>query len=112
MNVVRMNFSHGSHEYHASVIKNAREAAEKKNQIIAIALDTKGPEIRTGLLAEDNDILLEVNQTLTLSVNPEREKNGDKDTIYVDYTNLPKVMEVGGLIYVDDGLISLEVTEV
>merc|ERR1712137_1172304 len=74
--------------------------------------DTKGPEIRTGLLAGDDDILLEVDQVLTITVNPDREKNGDKDTIYVDYTNLPKVISPGGLIYVDDGLISLEVTEV
>merc|ERR1712137_1395221 len=74
--------------------------------------DTKGPEIRTGLLAGDDDILLEVDQVLTITVNPDREKNGDKDTIYVDYTNLPKVISPGGLIYIDDGLISLEVTEV
>jgi pyruvate kinase len=57
LNVVRMNFSHGSHEYHQSVIDNTR-AAEKAmaGRQIAIALDTKGPEIRTGNTVGDVDI--------------------------------------------------------
>lgn len=59
LNVVRMNFSHGSYEYHQSVIDNAR-AAEKAQpgRQIAIALDTKGPEIRTGNTKGDIDIPL------------------------------------------------------
>lgn len=56
---VRMNFSHGSYEYHQSVIDNTREADKQlAERPLAIALDTKGPEIRTGVMVNDQDVSL------------------------------------------------------
>lgn len=68
LNVVRMNFSHGSYEYHQSVIDNTR-AAEKAQpgRQIAIALDTKGPEIRTGNTKNDEDLPISADKVLNFT---------------------------------------------
>ena len=68
LNVVRMNFSHGSHEYHQSVIDNARKAVEvHEGRPVAIALDTKGPEIRTGNTKGDEDIPISAGKVLNIT---------------------------------------------
>lgn len=111
LDVVRMNFSHGSHEYHQTVIDNAQAAAKKVNKYVAIALDTKGPEIRTGNFVNGEEVMLETGAEVIVSLNPDDKETGTKDKFYVDYHNLNKTIGVGGIIYVDDGLVSLKVTE-
>lgn len=70
LNVVRMNFSHGSYEYHQSVIDNARAAVEAQDgRPVAIALDTKGPEIRTGNTAGDADLPIEAGKIINITTN-------------------------------------------
>lgn len=109
LDCVRLNFSHGTHEYHTQTIKNARAAMKKANKIVPIALDTKGPEIRTGNFVNNEEIVLEAGDEVTVTTDDAWKNKGCKDCFWVDYKNLPKVMPVGGIIYVDDGLLSLKV---
>ncbi|KAI6192766.1 hypothetical protein M3Y94_01318600 [Aphelenchoides besseyi] len=116
LNIARMNFSHGSHEYHAETIKNVREAAKSFSEprIVAIALDTKGPEIRTGLLTGGGsaEIELKKNEKIRLSTDKKFEESGTVENLYVDYANITKVCSVGSRVFIDDGLISLIVDQV
>ncbi|KAL3093602.1 hypothetical protein niasHT_021668 [Heterodera trifolii] len=116
MNVARMNFSHGDHEYHGGTIKNVREAVAKctKKYNVAIALDTKGPEIRTGLLAggASAEILLAKDASIRLTTKPEFETSGTAVNLYVDYKNITNVVTKGSRVYIDDGLLSLIVEDV
>jgi len=114
MNVVRMNFSHGSYEYHGEVIANTRKSQADTpldGRPIAIALDTKGPEIRTGVLVGD-DPLLEKGAKLTVHTDVAWKEKCDASNLYMDYKNLPKVMREGQVIFLDDGLISLKVDKI
>ncbi|KAM6967959.1 pyruvate kinase PKLR isoform 2-T2 [Aplochiton taeniatus] len=119
MNIARLNFSHGSHEYHGETIKNIREAVETLSsdplyyRPVAIALDTKGPEIRTGLVkgGANEEVVLERGALVrVVTAESERDKTDGK-VIFVDYPALPKVIDQGGRIYIDDGLIGLKVKE-
>ncbi|RMD43888.1 hypothetical protein DV735_g1263, partial [Chaetothyriales sp. CBS 134920] len=113
LNVVRMNFSHGTHEYHKSVIDNARSSAQQfPGRPLAIALDTKGPEIRTGNTPGDVDIPIKAGLELNLTTDDKYATASDDKNLYVDYKNITKVISPGKLIYVDDGIQSFEVLEV
>lgn len=117
MNIARLNFSHGSHEYHANTIKNIREAVANYSKKLgmafplAIALDTKGPEIRTGLIegSGSGEIELKKGDKIQLTTNKDFMDKGTKDVVYVDYDNIVNVVKAGNRVFVDDGLISLVV---
>lgn len=121
MNIARMNFSHGTHEYHGQTIANCREAVKlytaKKgfNPCLAIALDTKGPEIRTGLLEGDDgrkEITLEAGDSIKLTTDESFKEKCSKDVLYLDYKNITKVLVPGKRIFIDDGLISILAQEI
>ncbi|XP_054740763.1 pyruvate kinase-like [Anastrepha obliqua] len=118
MNIARLNFSYESHEQHKSTIELIREASTEVTEEagyrkhIAIAIDTKGPEIRTGSFEGFNEVELKKNETLRLSINKDLMDKGNKETIYVDYPNLINVLQPGNIIYLSDGAITLLVKEV
>lgn len=108
MNVARLNFSHGVHEEHGLRIENIKQASRETNIPVAIMLDTKGPEIRIGLLEKDQIELIE-GEKITLTTT---EILGNKERIFVNYSGLPNDVSLGDILLLDDGLISLKVLEI
>jgi len=108
MNVARLNFSHGDFEEHGARINTIRQASKELNKTVAILLDTKGPEIRTGKL-EVEPIELVQDEYLTLTT---EEILGDQNRISITYSDLPNDVQVGSTILIDDGLIGLTVVDI
>ncbi|CAO3613732.1 unnamed protein product [Cunninghamella echinulata] len=113
LNVVRMNFSHGSYEYHQSVIDNTRKSFELyPGRPVAIALDNKGPEIRTGNMKDGVEVPITAGHEMIFSTEDQYIDSCNGEVMYLDYKNLPKVIKEGKKIYVDDGVLSFDVLEV
>ena len=109
MDVARFNFSHGNHEEHLSRLEMLRKARKEVGRPIAALLDTKGPEIRTGVLEGGNKIILQEGDEITLTT---EEVVGTKQKIYINYEHLHEDVKPGNVILIDDGLIGLEVLSV
>lgn len=109
MNVARFNFSHGSYEEHAERIALVRQVSEQLGIPVALMLDTKGPEIRTGLLKDGKKVSLEQGKEFTLYT---EEREGDETGCSITYQQLVYDVRKGDTILIDDGLIDLEVQRV
>ncbi|MCI8853781.1 MAG: pyruvate kinase, partial [Lachnospiraceae bacterium] len=109
MDVARFNFSHGTHEEQKTRLELLKKVREEKNIPVAALLDTKGPEIRTGLLKDGvKSVTLVAGEEYTLTT---REIEGDEKTGFINYAGLPADVKVSDRILIDDGLIELSVKE-
>lgn len=106
MNVARLNFSHGTHEEHGARIAVLKEEAGKAGKHLAILLDTKGPEIRTGMVPE-NGVNLENGTQFLLDL---ATATGTEQRVGITYQDLWREVEPGDHVLIDDGQIDLEVT--
>jgi pyruvate kinase len=104
MNVARLNFSHGDHDSRTKTINNVRKVEETLRRPVATLLDTKGPEIRTGMLEGHQKVMLEAGNGFSLLLAP---AVGNSVGVYVDYPGLYKEISVGQEIFIDDGSILL-----
>lgn len=108
IDVARLNFSHGNYDENKERIKYIKELEDELNQSIGIMLDTKGPEIRTGELKEE-EIELITGEEIILTT---RKFKGDRSRISVTYQDICQDLSVGSIILLDDGLIELEVVAI
>ena len=108
MDVARLNFSHGTHEEHGRRLGVLKQEAAKLGKHLGILLDTKGPEIRTGLVPEEG-ILLKNGAKFTLDQDV---TSGTEERVGITYAKLWQEVEPGQHILVDDGLLELEVVSV
>ena len=109
MNVARFNFSHGTHDEHRERIERLRRRSAEEEVPVALMLDTKGPEIRTGLTADDAKFELRAGDEITITT---EEVVGTRERVGITYKRLPEEIMPGNHIYIADGLIDLEVKSV
>jgi pyruvate kinase len=109
--VARLNMAHANHEWCRMVIRRIRAVSARVGREIAIMMDIKGPEIRTGDV--DHPIVLAAGQIFDFTVRPGVERDGAEEvrSVNVNYLDLVNDIKIGDTVLVDNGLIRLEVLE-
>ncbi len=107
VNIFRLNFSHGTHKWHGEVIKRIKNLNKQTTESIAILLDTKGPEIRTG----EVEIPLKLNKGDKIILTPDILIAKTSKKISVNYEYLSKDISIGEKILVDNGIMTFKVLE-
>jgi pyruvate kinase len=108
VDVVRLNFSHGTAEDHLARASLVKEIGRKAGRTVAIMCDLQGPKIRVGKF-KNGMVNLEKGQAFVLDAGCEM---GDGDRAGLDYKELPRDVGVGSVLLLDDGKIVLDVTQV
>ncbi|MDD3279246.1 MAG: pyruvate kinase [Lachnospiraceae bacterium] len=109
MNVARFNFSHGDHPEQKARMDLLKRMRTDLKIPVAILLDTKGPEIRTGILKDGKKVQLQEGQTFVLTT---EEIVGDASCVSITYSELTKDVKTGNRILIDDGLLELQVKKI
>jgi len=108
MDVVRLNFSHGTHDDHRRVVETVRNLSKDCGRPIAILQDLRGPKLRTGTLPGDGTRQIEEGEALTLSADA---TDADPSVVAVNYPHLPLDVNPDDRILIDDGRIELRVVK-
>src|SRR3954447_17106334 len=106
INGVRINMSHGTQTEKEEDISAARAAAEKLNRPLAVLVDLSGPKIRTGLLKNNEPVILEAGAQFIITT---RDIVGDNSEVSTNYPDLARVVQAGARLLLDDGAIELRV---
>lgn len=106
MNAVRINMSHGERPQHEETIRRARAVAKKLDRPLAILIDLSGPKIRTRSLQNAMPVFLDNDAQFTIT---SRDIIGNAQEVSTTFTELPKLVEPGARILLDDGAIELKV---
>ena len=109
VDVVRLNFSHGSHESKAAVIQKIRKLSKEERKPLCILGDLQGPKIRTGVLKDHQPVLLKAAQRLTITP---RDVPGTASLVSTTFKTLAENVEQGARILLSDGLIELHVHQI
>lgn len=108
MDVARLNFSHGDHDYHRALFQRVRDVSKEVGKSVAILQDLQGPKIRVGRFA-DGSVLLEDGAEFSITID---DVDGDVDRVGTTYKDLPKDVRTGDILLLDDGLIRLRAVDV
>ena len=115
MNIARLNFSHGTHETHGASIERVRRIAGELGVSVALLLDTKGPEIRTGMVENDGKVTINMGENVAVSTDgcyttAARERAPAR--ISITWEQAPQKLRAGHRILIADGLLDLDVIDV